>query len=51
MKRVARLLDPSKMTVLMVGNAQDMLLGDPKHPVTVAQLAGGERNASRCAIR
>jgi zinc protease len=42
-KRVAqRVLDPSKMTVLMVGNAQDILLGDPKHPVTVAQLAGGE---------
>ncbi|OGF08782.1 MAG: hypothetical protein A2W00_13525 [Candidatus Eisenbacteria bacterium RBG_16_71_46] len=37
-----RLLDPAKMTVLMVGNAADMLQGDPKYPVRLTTLAGGE---------
>jgi zinc protease len=37
-----RLLDPSKMTVLLVGNAKDILAGDPKYPVTIQKLAGGE---------
>ena len=42
-QRVARrLLDPSKMTFLMVGNASDMLLGDPKHDARLAALGGGE---------
>jgi predicted Zn-dependent peptidase len=41
--RVAhRLLDPAKLTVLMVGNASDILLGDPKHDAQVAKLAGSE---------
>ncbi len=42
-QRVARrLLDPSKMAFLMVGNAQEMALPDGKHDVTLAKLAGGE---------
>ncbi len=42
-QRVAkRLLDPSRMTALMVGNARDMLLGDPKHDASLAAMAGGE---------
>jgi zinc protease len=42
-QRVARrLLDPSKMTVLMVGITKDMLLGDDKHPASIKQLAGGD---------
>jgi zinc protease len=42
-QRVARrLLDPAKLTVLMVGSGQEIALGDGKHDVTVAQLAGGE---------
>ena len=42
-QRVARrLLDPGKMTYLMVGNAKDMLLGDPKHDASLTTLAGGE---------
>ncbi|HEV2106067.1 MAG TPA: pitrilysin family protein [Candidatus Eisenbacteria bacterium] len=42
-QRVAqRLLDPAKLTVLLVGNAGDMLLGDPKHDASLAKLAGGE---------
>ncbi len=42
-QRVARrLLDPSKMTVLMVGNAKDMLAGDEKHAASITTLAGGE---------
>ena len=49
-QRVAkRLLDPSKMTVLMVGNANDMLLGDPKHDAKLATMAGGE--PSRLPLR
>lgn len=43
-QRVAKkLLDPSKMTVLMVGDAKEITLGDPKHAdATIAGLAGGE---------
>jgi zinc protease len=42
-QRVARrLLDPSKMTYLLVGNTQDMLLGDPKHKASLTALANGE---------
>lgn len=42
-QRVARrLIDPSKMTVLMVGNAKDMMAGDEKHAASIATLAGGE---------
>ena len=42
-QRVARrLLDPAKMTVLMVGNAKDMMAGDEKHAASIATLAGGE---------
>ncbi len=42
-QRVARrLLDPAKMTFLMVGSAQEMALPDGKHEVTLASLAGGE---------
>jgi len=37
-----RLIDPAKMTVLMVGNTKDMLLGDPKHDAGIAAMAGGE---------
>ena len=41
-QRVAkRLLDPARMTVLMVGDAKEIALGDPKHDVTVASLAHG----------
>lgn len=42
-QRVARrLLDPAKMTFLFVGNAGEMSMGDGKHDVTLAKLAGGE---------
>ncbi len=42
-QRVAkRLLDPTKMTVLMVGNTKDILAGDDKHPADVKKMAGGE---------
>jgi zinc protease len=43
-RRVARrLLDPSKLCVLVVGNAADMMKGDPKHPeAAITALAGGE---------
>ena len=38
-----RLLDPAKMTVLMVGDTKEITLGDPKHEsAKVATLAGGE---------
>jgi len=41
--RVARrLLDPDKLVVLMVGNASDMLQGDPKYPAQLSTLAKGE---------
>ena len=42
-QRVARrLLDPAKMTFLVVGDIDEVLLGDPKHDVSVVGLAGGE---------
>lgn len=42
-QRVARrLLDPAKMTFLMVGSAKEMALPDGKHEVTLTSLAGGE---------
>ena len=42
-QRVARrLLDPDKMTFLVVGDVDEALLGDPKHEVSVTGLAGGE---------
>jgi len=37
-----RLLDPTKMTYLVVGNASDIEQGDPKHDVSIVKLAGGE---------
>jgi hypothetical protein len=41
--RVAkRLLDPSKVTVVVVGNASEISIGDPKHDAKLATLAGGE---------
>jgi predicted Zn-dependent peptidase len=43
-QRVAREhLLPEKMVVLVVGNQAEIDLGDPKHPVTLAQLAPGGR--------
>jgi zinc protease len=42
-QRVARrLLDPAKMTFLVVGDIDEALLGDPKHDVGITGLAGGE---------
>jgi zinc protease len=42
-QRVARrLLDPARMAFLMVGDAGEMALGDGKHDVLLAKLAGGE---------
>ena len=42
-RRVARrLLAPSKLAVLMVGDAKEIALGDDKHDAKVATLAGGE---------
>ena len=42
-QRVAnRLLDPSKMAFLLVGNAREMALADGKHDVLLTKLAGGE---------
>lgn len=43
-QRVARrLLDPARMTVLMVGDTKEMTLGDPKHEsAKLAAMAGGE---------
>lgn len=42
-QRVARrLLDPSKLAVLVVGDTREMMLGDGKHDVSVTGLAGGE---------
>jgi len=38
-----RLLDPAKMTFLMVGDTKEITLADPKHPeATMAKLAGAE---------
>lgn len=42
-QRVARrLLDPAKLTFLMVGSAKELVLPDGKHDVTLLKLAGGE---------
>ena len=42
-RRVARrLLDPTKMAVLVVGNAADVLKGDPAHDAALTTMAGGE---------
>jgi predicted Zn-dependent peptidase len=42
-QRVARrLLDPSKLLVLMVGKTGEMLQGDPKYDARLTALAGGE---------
>jgi zinc protease len=43
-QRVAKkLLDPAKMTFLMVGDTKEITLGDPKHAdATLARLAGGD---------
>ncbi len=43
-QRVARrLVDPTKMAVLMVGDTKEMSLGDPKHEeAKIAAMAGGE---------
>jgi zinc protease len=41
--RVAKkLLDPSRLTVLAVGNTDDMMKGDPKFDASIKNLAGGE---------
>jgi zinc protease len=41
--RVAkRLLDPAKATVVVVGNAEEISIGDPKHDAKLSTLAGGE---------
>ncbi len=42
-QRVAkRLLDPSKLVVLAVGDTEEMMKGDPKVDVSIKTLAGGE---------
>ncbi len=42
-QRVAqRLLDPAKLTFLMVGSAKETVLPDGKHDVLLTKLAGGE---------
>ncbi|MFO7609014.1 MAG: hypothetical protein R6X35_07430, partial [Candidatus Krumholzibacteriia bacterium] len=42
-QRVAkRLLDPARMTFLVVGDIDEALLGDPKHDVSIVGLAGRE---------
>ncbi len=42
-QRVARrLLDPSRLAFLVVGDAREMMLGDGKHDASVTALAGGE---------
>ena len=42
-RRVARrVLDPARMTVLMVGNTKDMLVGDDKHDASIVKMAGGD---------
>ncbi len=38
-----RLLDPSKLTYLIVGKVNDIMLGDPKHEdASIAKFAGGQ---------
>jgi predicted Zn-dependent peptidase len=42
-RRVAgRLLDPARVTLLVVGKKADLLNPDPKHPVNFADLTGGK---------
>jgi len=42
-QRVAkRLLDPSKLVVLAVGDTDEMLKGDDKHDASIKGLAGGD---------
>jgi predicted Zn-dependent peptidase len=42
-QRVAqRLLDPARMTTLLVGDVDEMMLGDGKHEARITTLAGGE---------
>ncbi len=41
-QRVARrVITPERFAVLLVGNKADILLGDPKHDVSIEKLAGG----------
>jgi zinc protease len=37
-----RLLDPARVTLLVVGRKKDLLNPDPKHPVSFAALTGGK---------
>ena len=39
----ARLLDPSKMTILCVGDTEEIMKGDPKHEVDLNALAGAPK--------
>jgi len=42
-QRVAqRLLDVDKLTFLIVGNMDEVMMGDPKHPDSVEGMAGGQ---------
>ena len=42
-RRVARrILDPARLTVLMVGDTKSMLMGDDKHAASIVTMAGGE---------
>ncbi len=42
-QRVAnRILDPVRMTYLVVGDIDEALLGDPKHDASITAMAGGE---------
>ena len=42
-ERVAkRLLDPSKLVVLAVGDTDEMMKGDPKHDASIKGLAGAD---------
>ena len=41
-QRVARrVITPENFCVLLVGNKRDILLGDPKHDVSIDRLSGG----------
>ncbi len=43
LQRVARrLLDPAQLAVLMVGNAKEILTGDPRRDAQIGTLAGGD---------
>lgn len=42
-RRVARrILDPQRLTVLMVGDTKSMLMGDDKHDASIVKMAGGD---------